>query len=491
MSTFTSLSREASRLSAGLQGEVILPGQPRFDEARRAFNLAADQEPAAVVFAESAHDVVAAVTFAASQGQQIAAQGTGHNAMPLGSLTDTILLKTERMRGIQIDPQARTARVEAGAVWSDVVQAAARHGLAALAGSSANVGVIGYTLGGGVSFLGRKYGLSASNVRAIDVVTADGQLRRADREHEPDLFWALRGGGGSFGIVTALKLRLFPITQVYAGILWYPLERGTEVLHTWRDLTRGAVPDELTTVSRFLRLPPVPDLPAEIRGKSFALVEAFHLGDPAQADDLLTPLRALGPVNDTIKTITVPELLHLHMDPEQPVASLGDGLMLASFPDEAIDALVQTAGTSAKFPLASVEVRHLGGELGRHRRQNGALASLQAPYLMFAAGITPTPDLKAAATAEVEAVEDVLAPWAAQHMYLNFSETSRPRATLWTEHAYRRLRQIKASVDPHDVIRSNHPVPPARTKPGHLHRGHDLWNISLKFACEGHSRVTT
>ena len=457
-----SMSTSLSRRSAGLQGEVIRPGQPRFDEARRAFNLAADQEPAAVVFAESVHDIVAAVTFAARHGQQIAAQGTGHNAMPLGSLTDTILLKTERMRGVQIDPQARTARVEAGAVWSDVVQAAAPHRLAPLAGSSPNVGVIGYTLGGGVSFLGRKYGLSASNVRAIDVVTADGQLRHADSEREPDLFWALRGGGGSFGVVTAIELRLFPIAQVYGGILWYPLERGTEVLHTWRDLTRGAVPDELTTVSRFLRLPPVPDLPTEIRGKSFALVEAFHLGDPAKADELLTPLRALGPVNDTVKTITMPELLRVHMDPDQPVAGFGDGLMIASLPDEAIDALVSTAGTSAKFPLASVELRHLGGELGRHRKQNGALGSLRAPYLMFAAGMTPTPDLKAPVAAEVEAVEDALAPWAAQHMYLNFSETSRPRATLWTEHAYRRLRQIKASVDPHNVIRSNHPVPPAR-----------------------------
>jgi hypothetical protein len=462
MSMLSSLSPETSRLSAGLTGEVVLPGQPRFDQARRAFNLAADQEPAAVVFAESAHDVAAAIMFAADHGLRIAAQGTGHNAMPLGPLTDTILLKTERMHRIQIDPLARIARVEAGTVWLDVVQAAAEYGLAALAGSSPNVGVTGYTLGGGLSFLGRKYGLSAANVRAIDVVTADGQLRRADSEHEPDLFWALRGGGGSFGVVTALELRLFPVTQVYAGILWYPLERGPEVLHAWRDLTRGAVPDELTTVGRYLRLPPVPEIPAEIRGKSFVLVEAFHLGDPAQADDLLAPLRALGPVNDTIKTITVPELLHVHMDPDQPAPYLGDGLMIASLPDEAIDALVSTAGTSAKFPLASVEVRHLGGELGRHRRQNGALGSLRAPYLMFAAGITPTPDLKAPATAEVEAVEDALAPWAAQHMYLNLSETSRPRATLWTEHAYRRLRQIKTCVDPHDVIRSNHPVPPAR-----------------------------
>ena len=460
MSTM-SLSRDASRLSAGLTGEVVLPGQPGFDDARQAFNLAADQEPAAVVFAGSARDVAAAVTFAADHGLRIAAQGTGHNAMPLGPLTGTILLKTHRMNRVDIDPLARTARVEAGTVWSDVVQAAAKHGLAPLPGSSGNVGVAGYTLGGGVSFLGRKYGLSASNVRAIELVTADGQLRRADREHEPDLFWALRGGGGSFGIVTALELRLFPVTQLYAGILWYPIERGPDVLHAWRDLTRGAVPDELTTLGRFLRLPPVPELPAEIRGKSFALIEAFHLGDQAQADELLAPLRALRPVNDTIATITVPELLHVHMDPEQPAASLGDGLMLSRLPDQAIDALVNTAGTNATFPLASVEVRHLGGELGRDRRDNGALASLQAPYLLYAAGITPTPNLEAPARAQIGAVEDALAPWMAPHMYLNFSETSRPRATLWTEPAYHRLRQIKVRVDPDDVIRSNHPVPPA------------------------------
>ena len=460
MSTM-SLSQDASRLSGGLTGEVVLPGQPGFDDARQAFNLAADQEPAAVVFAGSARDVAAAITFAADHGLRIAAQGTGHNAMPLGPLTDTILLKTHRMNRVDIDPLAQTARVEAGTVWSDVVQAAAKHGLAPLPGSSGNVGVAGYTLGGGVSFLGRKYGLSASNVRAIEVVTADGQPRRADREHEPDLFWALRGGGGSFGIVTALELRLFPVTQLYAGILWYPIERGPDVLHAWRDLTRGTVPDELTTLGRFLRLPPIPEVPAEIRGKSFALVEAFHLGDQAQADELLAPLRALRPVNDTIATITVPELLHVHMDPEQPAASLGDGLMLSRLPDQAIDALVSTAGRNAAFPLASVEVRHLGGELGRGRRDNGALASLQAPYLLYAAGITPTPDLAAPARAQIGAVEDALAPWMAAHMYLNFSETSRPRATLWTEPAYHRLRQIKARVDPDDVIRSNHPVPPA------------------------------
>ena len=366
------------------------------------------------------------------------------------------------MRGVRIDPRARTARAEAGAVWIDVVRAAARHGLAALAGSSPDVGVTGYTLGGGLSFLGRKHGLAANNVTAMEVVTANGRLVRADHEHEPDLFWALRGGGGSFGVVTALEFRLFPITKVYAGVLWYPIERGAEVLHTWGKLTRGTVPDELTTVGRFLRLPPIPGVPEEVRGKSFVTVEAYHAGDPREADRLLAPLRALRPVNDTVQTVPVPALSHLHMDPEQPVPGTGDGMMTGHLPGEAIDALVRAAGAQAPFPLLSVELRHRGGELGRPRPENGALASLDANYLLFAVGTTPVPELVSPVVAQVQRVRDALAPWAAPQMYLNFAETQRPAAPLWAEQAYHRLRRIKAAVDPGDVIRSNHPIPPAR-----------------------------
>src|SRR5947209_1242014 len=206
MSTYQAQLHSPSRLASMLEGKIVIPQHARFDEARQAWNLAVDQRPAAVVFPESTQDVAAAILFAREFGQQVAAQGTGHNAGPLGSLEDTILLKTERMRRVTIDPVARTARVEAGALWLEVVEAAAQHGLAALAGSSPDVGVVGYTLGGGVSFLGRKYGLAANAVRAIELVTADGSLVRADRDDEPDLFWALRGGGGSFGIVTALEL---------------------------------------------------------------------------------------------------------------------------------------------------------------------------------------------------------------------------------------------------------------------------------------------
>jgi len=466
MSAYQTRFNSPGRLTSALAGKVVIPGHARFDEARRAFNLAIDQRPAAVVFPESLQDVAAAVLFARESGQRVAAQGTGHNAGPLGSLADTILLKTERMRGVSIDPARRTARVEAGTLWVEVVEAAAQHGLAALAGSSPNVGVVGYTLGGGISFLARKYGLSANHVRAVELVTADGRLVRADREHEPDLFWALRGGGGSFGIVTALEFELFPITQAYAGILWYPIERGPEVLNAWRELTHSDPPDELTTIGRFLNLPPIPEIPEPVRGKSFAIVEVYHLGDRPHADELLAPLRALGPVNDTIATVPMTALSPIHMDPEQPVPYAGDGLMVDHLTADALDTFAEVAGAHAEFPLLSIELRHLGGALRRTRPEHGAVDSLDADYLMFALGLVPTPELEAPVDTQVQAVKGALAPWAAKRMYLNFAETHRDAATFWTEQAYHRLRRIKTAVDPGNVIHSNHAIEPSAATHG-------------------------
>ena len=455
----TRLSSEG-RLASALPGNVVLPKDVRFDEARRAWNLAIDQRPAAVAFPESPHDVTAAVLFAREFGLRVAAQGTGHGAGPLGSLDDTILLKTERMRGVSVDPARRTARVEAGVAWLEVVEAAAQHGLAALAGSSPDVGVVGYTLGGGLSFLGRRYGLAANHVSAIEVVTADGRLVRADRQHEQDLFWALRGGGGSFGVVTAIEFDLFPITGAYAGILWYPIDRGPEVLHAWRELTQSDLPDELTTVGRFLNLPPTPEIPEPVRGKSFAIIEVYHIGDPAHADELLARLRALGPVNDTTAPVPMPVLTHLHMEPEQPVPAAADGLMVDQLPANALDAFVEVAGAHADVPLVSIELRHLGGELRRTRPEHGALASIDADYSMYAVGIVPTPELEASVRTQVRAAKAALAPWAARRMNLNFTETQQDAATFWGEQAYDRLRRIKTAVDPDDLIRSNHPIPP-------------------------------
>ncbi|SQD99580.1 Mitomycin radical oxidase (fragment) [Parafrankia sp. Ea1.12] len=217
-------------LATDLDGSLLRPGDTGWDAARQAWHLAVDQRPTAVVVAASVRDIVMVVNIARMLGLRVAAQSTGHNAGPMGDLAGSILLRTSAMRGVHIDARARLARVEAGAQWADVTTAAGEHGLAALAGSAPDVGVAGYTLGGGLSWLGRSHGLAANSVVAIEVVTADGALRRVDPDHDPDLFWALRGGGGSFGVVTALEFRLYPITQVYAGVLFFPAERAVEVL---------------------------------------------------------------------------------------------------------------------------------------------------------------------------------------------------------------------------------------------------------------------
>src|SRR3954463_4642669 len=233
MLTTETLAPQVHAVRARLSGELVLPGDPNWDEARQAWNLAVDQRPAAVALPESAGDVIAVVELARDAGLRVAPQGTGHNAGAIDSLADTILMKTSRMRGVEVDPVAQTARVEAGATWGEATAAVAEHGLVALAGSSHDVGVVGYTLGGGLSFLARSRGLAASSVTALEVGTADGRFARADAQNEPDLFWALRGGGGSFAAVTAIEFRVYDVAQVYAGMLAFPWERSAEVLQAW------------------------------------------------------------------------------------------------------------------------------------------------------------------------------------------------------------------------------------------------------------------
>jgi hypothetical protein len=452
-------------LTAPRAAAILTPADPGWDDARKAWNLAVEQRPAAVALPRTAADVIAAVGFARAHGLRVTAQGTGHNAAPLGPLGDTVLIKTSRLRRVSVDPAARIARVEAGAVWLDVIEAAARHGLAALAGSSPDVGVAGYTLGGGMSWLGRAYGLSANNVEAIELVTADGRLVRADPVTEPDLFWALRGGGGSFGVVTAIELRLFPVAEVYAGLLWWPIGAGRDVLHAWRELTHSGLPEEFTTTFRYVRVPEAPNIPEPLRGRSLAVVDAIHLGPAAEADSLLAPLRRLGPVTDTVQAIPMTALSHMHMEPEHPVADVGDGLMLADLPAAAAEEIVRLAGAGANSPLLAVELRHVGGEMRRARPGNGALAALDAEYALFAVGPAATAGAAAAARAHIRAVMSAMARWAAPQMYLNFAATRRDPASFWSPAAYDRLRRVKATVDPGDLIRSNHPVPPARDWP--------------------------
>jgi FAD/FMN-containing dehydrogenase len=444
-------------LAERLDGDLILPGDDGWDEARTAWNLAVDQRPAAVVLAESAADVSHTIRAARAAGLRVAPQGTGHAAAALGDLSDTILLRTTRMRRVDVDPHDRRARVEAGAIWQEVTDAAAEHGLAGLAGSSHDVGVFGYTLGGGLSWLARKHGLSSNAVLAAEIVDADGRIRRIDADNDPELFWAIRGGGGSFAVVTALEIRLFPISEVVAGVLFYPLARAEEVLGAyveWAD----TLPDEMQTCGRIMRFPDLPEVPEPVRGQAFTLVEAVYTGDAAAADALLEPLRALGPVVDTVRVIPARELSQLHMDPPAPVPGTGDGIGLGPVDRGAIAALVEAAGADSGSTLLSVELRQLGGAIDRDPAGGGAASFAGMSYAVFAVGIAATPQMFETTERDAARVIAALEPWDSGRDYLNFRERKAPGKRLWPADTYARLREIKRRVDPDDVIRSNQPV---------------------------------
>jgi FAD/FMN-containing dehydrogenase len=423
---------------------ITLPDDPGYDDARRAWNLAADQHPAAVAQVESADDIVVAVLHARANGLRVTAQGTGHGALSYGDLSDTLLIRTERMRGVEIDAEHRIARVEAGAQWQDVVPRAAEHGLAALHGSAPDVGVVGYTLGGGLSFYGRRYGTAASRMLAVELVTAEGEHIRVSRKENAELFRALQGGGGSFGIVTHMEFELIAPGPVQAGHLFFPLERGREVFKAWAAMA-PSFPKTATTIARAIRVPDIDGPPPEMRGKEFAFVESIILGSPEEANELLAPIRALGPIVDTMATVAYQDLSHLHMDPPEPVPGAGDHWTLPAMPDAAIDAMFDHYGPH----IVGFEVR-LGGE---------AVASLGGPYLFFGFGMAPMPQLRDAVLAELGAMREALTPYRGEKLYANFVEHVGVAADeVWDAKTLAHLRAVKAAIDPENVIRSNHPV---------------------------------
>jgi hypothetical protein len=449
---------------AAIAGAIVGPADAGWDAARQAWNLSVDQQPAAVALPQTDEDIVAIVDFARTYGLRVAPQGTGHNAGPLEhDLANSILVKTERMRAVEIDAQNRRARAEAGALWTDVTVPAAEHGLAAMAGSSPDVGVVGYTLGGGVSWLSRRFGLAANSVTAVELVTADGARVRADRDQHPDLFWALRGGGGSFGIVTAIEIELRPIAHVYAGAMFWPQDRAREVLQAWREWTQQELPDEVISVGRVVNVPPFQEIPESLRGRAFVVVEVVYLGDEAQGAKLTAPFRAPEPEINTCATIPAAALSQLHMDPDHPVPGRGDGMLLGDLSVGAIDAFVDAATGPSASALLSVEIRQLGGAIARSAPEHGALGSILAPYAIYAVGSTPTPEHRLEVEAQVAKVQAALSHWDASHRYMNFSDRPIDSRMLYPRaYTYRRLQTIKAKYDPADMIQSNHPIPPSR-----------------------------
>lgn len=445
----------AAELAARLAGRIATPADPDWDAVRSAWNLAVDQRPEMVAFPASAGDVAAVVGYARARGLAVAPQGTGHNAAALDDLAGTILLRTDRMREVTINPEARIVRAGAGAVWAEVTGPLARCGLAALAGSSGDVGVAGYTLGGGYSWLARRRGLAASAVTAAELVTGDGTFHRVDAGTEPELFWAVRGGAGNAGIVTALEFRALPVAEVYGGALLFPIGRAAEVFAAYQQWTQG-LDERATTCVRLLRLPPLPDLPAMLRGQAFAVVDGAIDAPAGQAERLLAPLRALGPAIDMFAPMPAAALGQIHMDPPAPVPARGDGLILDDLPAEAIDALLSVAGPGVDSPLLAVDLRHLGGAVGRPDPDGGAVNYLPGRFLLFAAGITPVPEAASAVEQAIGAVRTALAPWAGDRDYPNFREAAVPAARFYSRQTLGRLLAVQAAHDPNRVIRANH-----------------------------------
>jgi len=446
-------------LSAEMTGRVVTPSDPEWDATRQVFNLATDLRPAAIALPRDVSDVVAGVGYARAHGLRVAPQATGHNAAPLGALEDTLLIDVRELQEISIDPGAQRVRVGAGVKWERVAPQLSEFGLAGLHGSSPDVGIAGYSLGGGMGWLARKHGLQTNSVTAIELVTADGRAARVDATHEPDLFWALRGGNGNFGVVTAIEFAVYAVEDLYAGVMFFPFERAGEVLHAWTELA-PTLPDELMTWASLLQFPDTPDVPEPVRGGSFAVVYGAFLGTEREGRDLLRPVRDLGPAMDTFAVVAPAALGDMAMDPPDPLPIVSANALLRDLPSAAVDDLVAAVGPDSGSPLAMVQLRLLGGALGRPSPGAGARATLPGTFSLFALGVPEDEASAATARAYLDDVERAVLRFRAGH-YPNFVEEPADASAFFDADTWARLRNVKALYDPSDLFKGNHHIPPA------------------------------
>lgn len=447
---------DIAQLRDRIWGEVITPQDGAWDEARQVFNLATDQQPAAIIYAESAEDVQAAVRFARKHEMRVAPMTTGHNAGPLTpNLSNTLIVRTTRMKGVAIDTEAKVARVQAGTVWGEVTSKLEGTGLAALHGSSPTVGVVGYSLTGGVGFQARKHGMQVNQITAIELVNEFGETIRASEDVHPDLFWALRGGGGNFGVVTAIEFRLVETPQLHAGMMLWPWERAKEVYATWLAML-PELPEEFSTTCRLLQLPPFEELPEFLRGRQIVVFNGAYLGSREEAEKLIAPLRELGPELDTFADVDPSALAHLHMDPEEPVPYAADHAMIGEVIDAAtLDAFLAVAGPGSGSPMLVAELRHTGGALTRCAPGQGARKTLDGELLFFTCGaLMPGADGEAIA-AHAAKIRGVFESVSAENDYLNFSEDPGKLADFFDPHTLEKLGAIKSEYDQSGLFQGN------------------------------------
>ncbi|KOX17138.1 FAD-linked oxidase [Nocardiopsis sp. NRRL B-16309] len=430
-------------LASGVRGRVLLPGDAGFEEARRPWNRAVDQPVAAVVEAADADDVAAVVRHARREGLSVAVQPNGHG--PSGDTDGTILLRTGRLDGVEIHAAERWARVGAGAAWGPVLAAAAPHGLTGPAGSSPLVSVVGYTLGGGQGWFSRRHGLAADGVRAFDVVTADGRPARVSADSCPDLFWALRGGGGDFAVVTAVEFDLLPVASLYGGRMLWAGHRAGEVFAAFRELTATAPPE----LSLWLTRAEFPQSPPMVA------LDAAYAGSAAEGAALLGRLdRIADLISDQRGAMSPADLGDITGDPTTPGPSLSRTELLTG-----LDAGVERVLTTEPLaPVLSVQLRHLGGAMADPATATGPHGPLTEPYLLYTVGLTPSPEAAAAVAAHQAELVRRLGAAVSGRKPFTFLAPGESVRSVFPEEALARLRGIKRDRDPRGVIRSNFPV---------------------------------
>ena len=438
------------QLRVRLSGGVYEPTDHEYESLVTPWNLAVPMRPAAVVQARTAADVVQAVRFAGAHGLSAGVQATGHGAVP--SLAGHLLVSTRALDEITVHPQERWARVGAGVKWSELVPHVAPHGLAGVSGSSTDVGIVGYTTGGGVGPMTRTHGIHADQVRAIELVTGDGQFRRATPREHPELFFALRGGKGAAGIVTALEFDLIELPTFYGGSAFFDAADAPAVIAAWREWS-AELPFAGTTSIAIFQLPPMPGVPEPLAGRMTLSVRFTWTGDPEDGERWFARLRSVArPLLDGVGVLPYPAIDAVHTDPVDPTPAHEFSTLLSGFGEATTDALLEVAGPDSGSPQVIVEIRQLGGAYALDGPHPDAFSHRSAGYSMLAVGIAGVPGVQEHGARLI----DALAPWDTGRVWPNFAPPHDAASALraYDPATLTRLADIVDTYDPHGVLQA-------------------------------------